>query len=138
MYCSVWEPLVSALFFNIHGYLFYPLFTNYMGLGDKETFAFAMIAHGTPYSVIPYRSSSLGILQPDCGMFTCQEQLLTNTIAQKDPQGSLLFLHTNMKPKWSMAVPAAFESAVRRWRVLSPGIFYLHDDFVALSHGEFG
>lgn len=138
VWCRVWVALVSALFFNIHGYLFYPLFTNYMGLGDKETFAFAMIAHDVPYSVVEHRTHSLGIVERVCGLFGCQDELYTNTIVQKDPHGSLLFLHTNMKPKWTMAVPADFEFAVRRWRVLSPGQDSLYEDFVALSHREFG
>lgn len=136
--CRMWVPLVSALFFNIHGYLFYPLFTNYMGLGDKETFAFAMIAHGVQYSVVQHRSHSLGIVDRVCGLFGCADKFYTNTIVQKDPHGSVLFLHTNMRPKWTMAVPPSFESAVRRWKMLSPGQDFLFEDFIAFSHREFG
>jgi alpha 1,2-mannosyltransferase len=134
----MWTPLVSALFFNIHGFLFYPLFTNYMGLGDKETFAFAMISHGVPYSVVSHGTSSLGIVERKCGLLGCRSELYTNTIVQKHPHGSLLFLHTNMKPKWTMAVPERFEAGVRRWRVFSPGRDSLFDDFVSLSETEFG
>lgn len=134
----MWIPIVSALFFNIHGYLFYPLFTNFMGLGDKETFHFAMISHGVPYSVATHRTHSVGILEPACGLFACVDKLHTNTIAQKDPHGRLMFLHTNMKPKWTMAVPENFETVVRRWRVLSPGQDSLYDDFVALMDKDFG
>jgi hypothetical protein len=58
--CSVWPALVSALFFNLNSFLFAPLFTNFMGLGDKETFAFALIAHGMPFSTVKYRTIAVG------------------------------------------------------------------------------
>jgi hypothetical protein len=109
-----------------------------MGLGDKETFTSAMIAHDVPYSVVKHRTNSLGITEKQCGVFGCREELFTNTIVQRDPHGALLFLHTNMKPKWTMAVPERFEAAVRRWRVLSPGHDTLFEDFRSLSEREFG
>jgi alpha 1,2-mannosyltransferase len=37
-----WKALLLALFLNCQGSLYFNLLTNYMGVGDKETFAFAM------------------------------------------------------------------------------------------------
>ena len=36
--------------------------------------------------------------------------------------GKLVFLHTNMSPKWNLAIPADFDFYSRRWQVLSPSI----------------
>ena len=37
-----WRALLLALFLNCQGSLYFNLLTNYMGVGDKETFPFAM------------------------------------------------------------------------------------------------
>lgn len=39
---TCWKALLLALFLNCQGSLYYNLLTNYMGVGDKETFPFAM------------------------------------------------------------------------------------------------
>ena len=32
--------------------------------------------------------------------------------------GKLMFLHTNMSPKWNLAIPADFDFYTRRWQVV--------------------
>lgn len=64
--CRVWPALVSALFFNIHSFLFAPLFTNFMGMGDKETFPFALIAHDYPYTTIKHHTYTVGLQKRVC------------------------------------------------------------------------
>jgi hypothetical protein len=66
MHCRVWPALVSALYFNLNSFLFAPLFTNFMGLGDKETFAFALISHGLPISTIQHHTHTVGIPRRIC------------------------------------------------------------------------
>jgi alpha 1,2-mannosyltransferase len=39
---TCWKALLLALFLNCQGSLYFNLLTNYMGVGDKETFPFAM------------------------------------------------------------------------------------------------
>ena len=43
-----WRPLLLALLFNIQGRLYYKLMSDYMGQGDKETFALAFYALRAP------------------------------------------------------------------------------------------
>jgi hypothetical protein len=59
-------------------------------------------------------------------------------MAQKGPEGSVMFMHTNMPPKWSLAVPADFSIAVRRWQAISPGTHDAIEDFVEHSIDNFG
>lgn len=69
---------------------------------------------------------------------TRRDEVVGNTMAQKDPEGSLMFMHTNMPPKWTLAVPEEFDLAVRRWQAISPGEHAPIDNFVQLSIENFG
>jgi hypothetical protein len=68
----------------------------------------------------------------------CRDEILGNTMAQKDPEGSLMFMHTNMPSKWSLAVSEDVNLAVRRWQAISPGEYDRIEDFVELSIDKFG
>lgn len=48
---------------NVHAALYYELLSNFMGKGDKETFAYAMLATGTQYTVSPTPVGSVGIMK---------------------------------------------------------------------------
>ncbi len=37
-----------------------------------------------------------------------------NTMTQHSPGGDLLFLHTNLSPKWNLQVPGDFKAYTRR------------------------
>ena len=47
-----WTALQLVLFLNLQGSLYYSLLTNYMGMGDKETFPTAMLMLQQPYAVV--------------------------------------------------------------------------------------
>jgi Mannosyltransferase putative len=137
--CSVWPALLSALFFNIHLQLFAPLFTGYMGMGDKETFPMAFLAHGLPYSVVPTGPSALGKpVQRDCVLgFGCAPRVELNTMVQVTPAGSIAFLHANMQ-KWYLAVETDYKEHPLRWQALMPGPDSLVQAFRPLSVRLFG
>lgn len=120
--CRVLPALLSALFFNMHLQLFGPLFTGYMGMGDKETFQMAMIAHHLPYSMIPITPRTLGTAggEPCIWGTKCGKRVHLNTMVQVDPAGEIVFLHANMQ-KWLLAVETAFDEYPRRWQILMPG-----------------
>ena len=135
----MWPALLSTLFFNMHLQLFGPLFTGYMGMGDKETFPMAMIAHGMPYSMIPSPPRTLGVEAPatcrwraDCG-----SRVHLNTMVQVDSVGEIFFLHTNMQ-KWLLAVETDFSEYPRRWRAIMPGPDMLVQPWPELSMRLFG
>ena len=56
-----WKSLLLALFFNLQGELYYPLMTDYMGLGDKETFPLAHLVLRQPYHFVDYAVGVVGI-----------------------------------------------------------------------------
>lgn len=136
--CRVWPALVSALHYNLHGHLYAPLFTNFMGFGDKETFAFAMIVHGLPVHTFPQPPSSVGLLRRRCDVFGCWDAVNTNTMLQLGAGGAPLFMHTNMPPKLNLAVPVDFDRYIRRWQVVSPGVEDVVEGFMHMSQREFG
>ena len=47
-------------FFNMESDLYYELFTSFIGKGDKESFAYALAATHSPYSVVPTPVGSVG------------------------------------------------------------------------------
>ncbi|DBA65601.1 TPA: hypothetical protein ACH3X2_002666 [Trebouxia sp. C0005] len=124
----VWKGLVLAAFFNLQSRLYYELLGNFMGKGDKETFALGLSVAGLPYHVIATPVGSVGFNQypfgPGCikGQNSIQVGcgFAGNTMAQYTPQGKLMFLHTNMSPKWNLAIPADFDYYSRRWQILQP------------------
>lgn len=44
-----------------------------------------------------------------------------------------MFLHTNMSPKWNLAVPADFDYYSRRWQVMSSALI-LPPDPLFIGH----
>ncbi len=44
----------------------------------------------------------------------CWEEFTGNTMTQYSPTGQLLFLHTNLSPKWNLMVPGDFKAYTRR------------------------
>ena len=137
--CRVWPALLSALFFNIHLHLFAPLFTGYMGIGDKETFPMAFIAHGLPYFVIPTGPAALGVeTLKDCvPVVGCSHRVKGNTMVQSDPSDNILFLHANMQ-KWYLAVETSYKEHPLRWQAIMPGPDYTIQSFKPLSQRLFG
>lgn len=55
-----------AAYFNMHSEFYYELFSNFMGKGDKESFAFAFAATRTPYFMVPYAVGSVGQMRSYC------------------------------------------------------------------------
>ena len=55
-----------AAFFNLKSTLYYELFSNYMGKGDKESFAHALQAVNRPFSVVRHPVGSVGEVAQQC------------------------------------------------------------------------
>jgi hypothetical protein len=121
--------------------LFAPLFTGYMGLGDKETFTMALLAHGLPYSVVPIGPAALGVQKStDCFLgfsFACSQRVNLNTMVQVAPSGNIAFLHANMQ-KWFLAVETEYSEHPQRWQTISPGPDNVLQPFKPLSMRMFG
>ncbi|KAG2436436.1 hypothetical protein HXX76_006739 [Chlamydomonas incerta] len=121
-----WRGLLAAAYMNMHGGLFWELLHCYVGKGDKETFAYGMLAAGEPYWVSPVPAGSVGVEQEVClkegrGPPRCRRQFLGNTMLQYDPDGTPLFMHANYY-KWKLELPQHFEADWhRRWQVVQPG-----------------
>ena len=64
-----------------------------------------------------------GLLQV-CGVaqMHCRDTFLGNTMTQHGPgqQGRLMFLHTNLSPKWNLNLPGSFRDYTRRWQARGP------------------
>ena len=39
-------------------------------------------------------------------------------MTQHDTHGNMMFMHTNLSPKWSLQLPGSFDMYSRRWQVL--------------------
>ena len=63
MMLRVWKGLVLAAFFNLQSRLYYELLGNFMGKGDKETFALGLSVAALPYHVIATPVGSVGFNQ---------------------------------------------------------------------------
>lgn len=136
--CRTWPALALALHFNIHHQLYAPLFTNYMGIGDKDSYAMALLAMQMPYSLVQHRTGALAYDTHQCSWLTCRESLHTNTMVQHAPDGSIMFVHANMPPKWYLAVAADWESHPRRWTKITPGPDALVQSFQEVSERDLG
>lgn len=64
--CRVWDALMLAAFFNMQSGFYYELLSNFMGKGDKESFAFAFAATNTPYFKVPHPVGSVGQMRTYC------------------------------------------------------------------------
>ena len=55
-----------AAYFNMQSSFYYELFSNFMGKGDKESFAFAFAATRLSFHKIPHPVGSLGLMRQYC------------------------------------------------------------------------
>ncbi|GFR51145.1 hypothetical protein Agub_g13500 [Astrephomene gubernaculifera] len=119
-----WRGLRVALYFNYYHNVWYNLFTDYMGWGDKETFYYAFLAAREPTYYVPVPTGSVGMMRPFCRKFKsrqlCREVFTGNSMLQFDGSGAPLFLHANLE-KWSLQLPDSFPDYTRRWLVMQPG-----------------
>lgn len=118
---KVWRALQLALFLNCQGALYYNLLTNYLGMGDKETFPLAMRMLQMPYHAVgdtlPVGSCGLpGEPRAAGGAAT----LRSTTMVQYHPStGGVLLFHSNLN-KWTLNVPTRWSVYQRRWQVITP------------------
>jgi hypothetical protein len=93
----------------------------------------ALLAHNMTYSVIPTVPSSVGLLDQYCSLLGCKPAVRSNTMAQFNSKGEIVFLHANME-KWILSVETSFAERIRRWQVISPGSDGIVQRFEPLSH----
>ena len=88
-----WRPLMVAAYFNMLGPgLYYKLFTDEVGEGDKETFPHAFLVEGLPEYTVPHPVTSVGAYFAVDG-----EQRHTGyAMLQRRPDGEPVFLHQNI------------------------------------------
>ena len=153
-----WDSLLAALFFNLQPHLFYPLLTDFMGMGDKETFAWGAATVGKRYSLAPTPVGSAGTQNAGivAGMIPAQRlspelsacMFRGNTMVQFDPDApalaeghsaldyasSALFFHTNYGDKAQFRLPGDLRAYSRRWRRFMPGDHSLADVRAALGY----
>jgi alpha 1,2-mannosyltransferase len=109
-----WKPLLLAIYLNMRGDVFYPLFSD-MGQGDKETLPFAWVALGYgKYGLVQH-----GVLA--LGFWTQQHTHHAGTaMLQRSPDGIPMFLHAHMPkidvPKQHIKLPPASR---RQWDELT-------------------
>ncbi|KXZ53028.1 hypothetical protein GPECTOR_8g395 [Gonium pectorale] len=149
-----WRGMRVALYFNYYNEVWYNLFTDYMGWGDKETFYYAFLAAREAVYYVPTPTGSVGMRRHFCRRFKtrqlCREVFTGNSMVQYDLGGTNstastagadagtaaarpLFLHANLE-KWSLRLPDSFSDYVRRWQLLQPG----GEEFPAWSERELG
>jgi len=88
----VWRPLMVAAYFNMLGPgLYYKLFTDYMGEGDKETFAHAFLTEGLPEYTVPHPVQSIGAFHTVEG----EMKYTMYAMLQRRPDGEPVFMHQN-------------------------------------------
>ena len=114
-----WVALQLALFINLQGSLYYNLLTNYMGVGDKETFPAAMSMLRQPFAMVRHPTGSAG-RQVKPVIRGHSKALASLCMVQHHPQSGLpLFFHNNLA-KFSMDVPSDFKFYSRLWEVMTP------------------
>lgn len=118
--------MILAAFFNMQAGLYYELFSCFMGKGDKESFAHALSAVGLPYHLIGTPVGSVGLAMQRCSRTqrSCWYDYAGNSMTQHDPAGRLMFIHTNLSPKWNLQIPGEFELYTRRY-VFDPAVHLL-------------
>ncbi|GIL84768.1 hypothetical protein Vretimale_14448 [Volvox reticuliferus] len=88
-----WRGLVLAAYMNVYGAVFSELLSCYIGKGDKETFAYSMLATGEPLWVSPVKPGSAGLVTGMCSppgrRAKCKEQFLGNTMVQYGTDGEV-------------------------------------------------
>lgn len=63
----VWKGIVLAAFFNLQSKLYYELMGNFMGKGDKESFALGLSVAGLPFHLVSTPVGSIGFNQAPFG-----------------------------------------------------------------------
>ena len=116
-----WRALLLTLFLNCQGSLYYNLLTNYMGVGDKETFPMAMRMLQQPYHAVgddfPVGSAGLrGAPRRVGGGASLQS---TCMVQYHPATGAPLLFHSNLN-KWRLNVPTRWAAYRRRWSVMVP------------------
>jgi alpha 1,2-mannosyltransferase len=115
-----WQPLLLAIYFNMQGKVFYPLFST-MGQGDKETIPLAWLALGRgKFGLIPHQVMAVGTVDPEFHGVA---------MLQHAPDGSALFLHAHLPkldipkedPKLPPAVPRQWAALSHQVPLLPPG-----------------
>ena len=83
-----WPALALAAYFNSYPGFYYEILSCFMGKGDKETFAAALVATKTPFHKIetPVGSVGLAAVTRRClgGQRWCFEGYAGNTMTQHD------------------------------------------------------
>ena len=99
-----WEALMLSTYLNIHSKVFYPLLSEWMGMGDKNSFAIALESRHMPYhfEAHPVENAS-------------QYDSPGNAMVQHF-RGSIFFVHNQLK-KWTAHIPEEFGASRRRWEV---------------------
>ena len=88
-----WRPLMVAAYFNILGPgLYYKLFTDEVGEGDKETFPHAFLVEGLPEYTVPHPVTSAGAYHVVDG----ERRHTGYAMLQRSPDGEPVFLHQNI------------------------------------------
>ena len=105
-----WDALMLALYMNSFPKFFYPLSVNYMGWGDKEILAFAILSLGEDYGIVEDGPDHVGIPDP------LKPGVIGNTMMQHDPSGLPLFMHANLG-KMSTHLPYKERFYKRRWQI---------------------
>lgn len=83
-----WLGLLLAAFFNLESELYYELFSNFMGKGDKESFAHAMQAVKQPFATVQHPVGSVGEIRRQCqASGSCRCKFLSACIAAKECLG---------------------------------------------------
>ena len=105
-----WDALMLALYMNSFPKFFYPLSVNYMGWGDKEILAFAILSLGEDYGIVEDGPDHVGVLS------YMRPGVIGNTMMQHDPSGLPLFMHANLG-KMSTHLPYKERFYKRRWQI---------------------
>ena len=118
---QTWRALLLTLFLNCQGVLYYNLMTNYLGMGDKESFPLAMRMLKQPYHSVgeAYPVGSVG-LEGAPRVLGGPPALQSTTMVQYHPATGLpLLFHSNLN-KFSLNVPVLWGHYERRWQVVTP------------------
>lgn len=108
-----WKALLLAIYFNMRGDVFYPLFSD-MGKGDKETLPFAWLALGLgEYGLVQHGVLALGFM-------TSKGRHDGTAMLQRSPDGIPMFLHAHLPkinvPTKHLKLPPKVS---RNWDVLT-------------------
>lgn len=96
-----WEPLMLALYFNVHADWYYPK----ISFGDKDTYQTAWYVLQHHFTMIHWPVASVGYGSGCSGnqdSTQSADKFRGHTMLQRGPSGQPMFLHKNLR-KWSTA-----------------------------------